>query len=33
VGSVASIERDRFGPFDLEPDRRQLLKGGATTFP
>jgi predicted ATPase/DNA-binding winged helix-turn-helix (wHTH) protein len=28
VGSVASIERYRFGPFELQPDKRRLLKDG-----
>src|SRR5438477_4889305 len=30
MGSVASIERYRFGPFELQPDNRRLLKDGAT---
>ena len=30
LGSVASIERYRFGPFELQPDNRRLLKDGAT---
>jgi predicted ATPase/DNA-binding winged helix-turn-helix (wHTH) protein len=29
-GPVGSIERYRFGPFELQPDQRQLLKDGAT---
>jgi len=30
MGSVASIERYRFGAFELQPDKRRLLKDGAT---
>jgi predicted ATPase/DNA-binding winged helix-turn-helix (wHTH) protein len=30
MGAVRSIERYRFGPFELRPDKRQLLKDGAT---
>src|SRR5947208_10855366 len=30
MASVASTERYRFGPFELQPDNRQLLKDGAT---
>src|SRR5712672_3166805 len=30
MGAARSIERYRFGPFELEPDKRQLLKDGAT---
>src|SRR5437899_12233393 len=30
MGSVASIERYRFGSFELQPDNRRLLKDGAT---
>src|SRR6266404_2658649 len=30
MGSLASIERYRFGPFELQPDKRRLLKEGAT---
>jgi predicted ATPase/DNA-binding winged helix-turn-helix (wHTH) protein len=29
MGSVGSIERYRFGPFELQPDQRRLLKDGA----
>src|SRR5437588_7379191 len=28
--AVGSIERYRFGPFELQPDKRRLLKDGAT---
>src|SRR6266705_4440387 len=31
MASVASTERYRFGPFELEPDKRRLLKDSATT--
>ena len=27
---MGAIERYRFGPFELEPDKRRLLKDGAT---
>src|SRR5258705_4082660 len=30
MGAVRSIERYRFGPFELQPDKRRLLKDGAT---
>ena len=30
MGPVGSIERYRFGPFELQPDHRRLLKDGAT---
>src|SRR5258706_14716421 len=30
MGLVASTERHRFGPFELQPDKRRLLKDGAT---
>jgi len=30
IGPVGSIERYRFGPFELQPDNRRLLKDGAT---
>jgi len=30
MGAVRSIERYRFGPFELQPDNRRLLKDGAT---
>src|SRR5437660_6450964 len=30
MASVASTERHRFGPFELQPDKRRLLKDGAT---
>jgi DNA-binding winged helix-turn-helix (wHTH) protein len=30
MASVASTERYRFGPFELQPDKRRLLKDGAT---
>ena len=29
MASVASTERYRFGPFELEPDKRRLLKDGS----
>jgi predicted ATPase/DNA-binding winged helix-turn-helix (wHTH) protein len=29
MGPVGSIERYRFGPFELQPDKRRLLKDGA----
>src|SRR6266498_3003266 len=29
MGPVGSIERYRFGPFELQPDNRRLLKDGA----
>src|ERR1700746_1867386 len=32
MGSVASIGRYRFGPFELELDERRLLKGGHPVF-
>ena len=30
MASSASLEHYRFGPFELQPDKRQLLKDGAT---
>jgi DNA-binding winged helix-turn-helix (wHTH) protein len=30
MASVGSTERYRFGPFELQPDQRRLLKDGAT---
>ena len=30
MGPVGSIERYRFGPFELQPDKRRLLKDGVT---
>jgi len=30
MASVAPPERYRFGPFELQPDKRRLLKNGAT---
>src|ERR1700751_1057439 len=30
MGSPAPLERYRFGPFELQPDKRRLLKDGAT---
>src|SRR5271155_244930 len=30
MASVTSTERYRFGPFEIEPDKRRLLKDGAT---
>ena len=30
MGAVRSIERYRFGPFELQPDNRRLLKDGVT---
>jgi non-specific serine/threonine protein kinase len=30
IASVAPPERYRFGPFELQPDKRRLLKDGAT---
>src|SRR5260370_36725152 len=30
MGSIAPTERYRFGPFELQPDKRRLLKDGAT---
>jgi predicted ATPase/DNA-binding winged helix-turn-helix (wHTH) protein len=30
MGATRSIERYRFGPFELQPDKRRLLKDGAT---
>ena len=30
MGAVRSIERYRFDPFELQPDKRPLLKDGAT---
>jgi non-specific serine/threonine protein kinase len=30
MASVAPPERYRFGPFELQPDNRRLLKDGAT---
>jgi DNA-binding winged helix-turn-helix (wHTH) protein len=32
MGSVASIEGYRFGAFELRPDKRRLLKDGATIW-
>jgi DNA-binding winged helix-turn-helix (wHTH) protein len=29
MGALCSIERYRFGPFELRPDKRRLLKDGA----